>query len=316
MNNLIRLIGRRLIALPLMVLGVTLLVFFIMSLSPIDPAYVALGENATPEMLEQFRVDNGLNDPFFVQYGNYIINMLHGDLGTYGVGSGNLVSTKVFNALPITLGLTFFGLLIAVVFSFPLGVLAALYRDKWPDQLIRVLSVASIATPSFWLAMLLVLAFMGTLPVSGPLPEFTSDPGGWFERMLLPAFALAVPVIGQMTRIVRTSMVEELDRDYVRTALGAGVPKNIVVSRNVLRNALITPVTVLGLRVGYLMGGAVVIEIIFGIQGMGQVLLDGITNNWVFVVQGATLVVAMAFIVVNIIVDLLYLLINPRIRAV
>ncbi|MDO5033866.1 MAG: ABC transporter permease [Actinomycetaceae bacterium] len=316
MNNLIRLIGRRLIALPLMVLGVTLLVSFIMSLSPIDPAYVALGENATPEMLEQFRVDNGLNDPFLVQYGNYIVNMLQGDLGTYGVGSGNLVSTKVFSALPITLGLTFFGLFIAVLFSFPLGILAALYRDKWPDQVIRVLSVASIATPSFWLAMLLVLAFMGVLPVSGPLPEFFSDPGGWFARMLLPAFALAVPVIGQMTRIVRTSMVEELDRDYVRTAIGAGVPKNIVVSRNVLRNALITPVTVLGLRVGYLMGGAVVIEIIFGIRGMGQVLLDGITNNWVFVVQGATLVVAMAFIIVNIIVDLLYVLINPRIRAV
>ncbi|MDO5049092.1 MAG: ABC transporter permease [Actinomycetaceae bacterium] len=316
MNNLIRLIGRRLVALPLMVLGVTLLVFFIMSLSPIDPAYVALGENATPEMLEQFRLDNGLNDPFFVQYGNYIINMLQGDLGTYGVGSGNKVSDKVFAALPITLGLTFFGLFIAVIFSFPLGVVAALYRDKWPDQVIRVLSVASIATPSFWLAMLLVLAFMGILPVSGALPEFTSDPGGWFARMLLPAFALAVPVIGQMTRIVRTSMVEELDRDYVRTALGAGIPKNIVVSRNVLRNALITPVTVLGLRVGYLMGGAVVIEIIFGIRGMGQVLLEGITNNWVFVVQGATLVVAMAFIVVNIIVDLLYVLINPRIRAV
>lgn len=316
MNNLIRLIGRRLIALPLMVLGVTLLVFFIMSLSPIDPAYVALGENATPEMLQQFRVDNGLNDPFFVQYGHYIVNMLHGDLGTYGVGRGNLVSTKVFTALPVTLGLTFFGLFIAVIFSFPLGVLAALYRDKWPDQVIRVLSVASIATPSFWLAMLLVLGFMGVLPVSGPLPHFTEHPGGWFLRMLLPAFALAVPVIGQMTRIVRTSMVEELDRDYVRTALGAGVPRKVVVARNVLRNALITPVTVLGLRVGYLMGGAVVIEIIFSIPGMGRVLLDGITNNWVFVVQGATLVVAMAFIVVNIIVDLLYLLINPRIRAV
>ena len=119
-----------------------------------------------------------------------------------------------------------------------------------------------------------------------------------------------------MTRIVRTSMVEELDNDYVRTALGAGIPKHIVVSRNVLRNALITPVTVLGLRVGYLMGGAVVIEIIFNLPGMGRVLIDGITQNWVTVVQGATLVVAIAFIVVNIVVDLLYILINPRIRTV
>lgn len=316
MNNLLRLIGRRLLALPLMVLGVTLLVFFIMALSPIDPAYVAFGENATPEQLENYREVNGLNDPLLVQYWNYLVGVVQGDLGTYGVGTGNQVSDKVFTALPITLGLTFMGLIIAVVISFPLGVLAALYRDRWVDQLIRVLSVAALATPSFWLAILMVLAFMGTLPVSGPLPAFTEDPGGWFMRMLLPALALAVPVIGQMTRVVRTSMVEELDRDYVRTALGAGIPKNVVVARNVLRNALITPVTVLGLRVGYLMGGAVVIEIIFSIPGMGRVLIDGITNNWVFVVQGATLVVAVAFIVVNIIVDLLYVLINPRIRAV
>ncbi|MBM9433514.1 ABC transporter permease [Flaviflexus equikiangi] len=316
MNNLLRLIGRRLVALPLMVLGVTLLVFLIMSLSPIDPAYVAIGENATPEQLENFRQQNGLYDPLIVQYGNYIWNMLQGDLGTYGVGGANTVSDKVFTALPITLGLTFFGLILAVVVAFPLGVLAALYRDRWPDQVIRVISVACLATPSFWLAIMLVLIFLGTLPVSGPLPAFTEDPSGWFMRMLLPALALAVPVIGQMTRVVRTSMVEELDRDYVRTALGAGIPKPVVVGRNVLRNALITPVTVLGLRVGYLMGGAVVIEIIFGIHGMGRVLVDGITNNWVTVVQGATLVVAVAFIIVNIVVDLLYVLINPRIRAV
>ena len=134
--------------------------------------------------------------------------------------------------------------------------------------------------------------------------------------MLLPAVSLAVPVIGQMTRIVRTSMVEELDSDYVRTAIGAGIPRSVVVSRNVLRNALITPVTVLGLRVGYLIGGAVVIEIIFNLQGMGRVLIDGITNSWVSVVQGSALVVAISFILVNIIVDVLYVLINPRIRAV
>lgn len=299
-----------------MVLGVTLLVFFIMALSPIDPAYVAFGENATPEQLENYRIENGLYDPLIVQYWNYLVGMVQGDLGTYGVGTDNLVSDKVFAALPTTLGLTFFGLFLAVIVAFPLGVLAAIYRDKWIDQVIRVVSVACLATPSFWLAIMLVLIFMGTLPVSGALPAFSEDPGGWLLRMLLPALALAVPVIGQMTRVVRTSMVEELDRDYVRTALGAGIPKPVVVGRNVLRNALITPVTVLGLRVGYLMGGAVVIEIIFSINGMGRVLIDGITNNWVMVVQGATLVVAVAFIIVNIVVDLLYVLINPRIRAV
>ena len=318
MNNLLRLIGRRLVALPIMVVGVSFLVFFIMSLSPIDPAYSALGETATPEALEEYRVQHGLNDPFFVQYGHYLWNMLHGDLGTYGVGTSNHVTDLVAQALPITLQLTFLGLFFAVIIAFPLGVLAALYRDRWPDQVIRVFSVIGIGTPSFWLAALLVLAFLHSpLKVSGEVPALTVNPTGWFLRMLLPAIALAVPVIGQMTRVVRTSMVEELDRDYVRTAVGAGIPKSIVVARNVLRNALITPVTVLGLRVGYLMGGAVVIEIIFSINGMGKaVLLKGIQENWVTLVQGGALVVAIAFIIVNIIVDVLYLLINPRIRSV
>ena len=316
MNNLLRLIGRRLVALPIMVVGVSFLVFSIMWLSPVDPAYSALGETATPEALEEYRVQHGLNDSFFVQYGRYLWNMLHGDLGTYGVGTSNHVSDLVAQALPVTLQLTFLGLLFAVLLSFPLGVLAALYRDRWPDQVIRVFSVIGIGTPSFWLAALMVLGFVGTLPVSGPLPALTEDPSGWFLRMLLPSIALAVPVVGQMTRVVRTSMVEELDRDYVRTAIGGGIPKRIVVARNVLRNALITPVTVLGLRIGYLMGGAVVIEIIFSIDGMGKVLLKGIQENWVTLVQGGALVVAIAFIVVNIIVDMLYLLINPRIRSV
>ncbi len=317
MNNLLRLLGRRLIALPIMVIGVTLLVFFIMSLSPIDPAYTALGEYATPEALDEFRAAHGLHDPFFVQYGHYVINMFQGDLGIYGVGETNRVSDMVMGALPVTLSLTFYGLIIAILLAFPLGIIAAIYRDRWPDQVIRVLSVIFIGTPSFWLASLLVLAFVGgSLPVSGDLPSMTDNFSGWFLRMLLPAISLAIPVIGQMTRVVRTSMVEELDRDYVRTALGAGVPRSVVIGRNVLRNALITPVTVLGLRVGYLMGGAVVIEIIFGLQGMGKVLILGIQNNWVNLVQGGALVVAIAFIIVNIIVDMLYLLINPRIRSV
>lgn len=315
MNTLINLIGRRLAVLPLMILGVSFLVFVIMLMSPIDPAYSALGENATDAQREAFRELYGLNDPWFIQFVNYIWGMLHGDLGAYGQAQAS-VTTRILEALPVTMQLTFLGLFFAVLMAFPLGVIAAIFRDGLPDQLIRLLSVATIATPSFWFGMLLVLAFLGTLPVSGALPAFSEDPAGWFMRMLLPAVALATPVIGQMTRVVRTSMVEELERDYVRTAIGAGIPRNIVIARNVLRNALITPVTVLGLRVGYLMGGAVVIEVIFNLRGMGRVLIEGIQNNYVTLVQGATLVVAVSFIIINIIVDMLYILINPRIRAV
>lgn len=321
MSHLVRLIGRRLISLPFMILGAALLVFVIMSFSPTDPARRALGPSASVQALENYREANGLNDPLLQRYFSFIAGWFRGDLGTT---SGNVPVTEVVaQAFPITLQLTFLGLLIAIVISAVLGVLAALFRDGWVDQLIRVFSIASLATPSFWLAILMI-QWLGEIPggwgffpalVSRWVP-LTEDPATWARNIALPALALGIPVAGSLIRVVRTAMVEELDRDYVRTAIGAGVPYPIVVSRNVLRNALITPVTVLGLRVGYLMGGAVIIEIIFNIQAMGQLILDGVTRNDVFLVQGVTLVVAVAFIVVNIVVDVLYVLINPRIRSI
>lgn len=318
MSNTLRLIGRRLLQLPFMILGITFLVFFVMSFSPVDPARTALGETASPEALEAYREQYGLDQPLLVRYLTFLGGLLQGNLGTYSARSLPVID-EVVRAFPVTLALTFLGLVIAVIFAFVLGVLAAVYRDRWPDQLIRIIGVASLSTPSFWLAILLIQLFtlgLDVLPASGPLPDFWADPSGWLARMALPAIALAVPVIGQLSRVVRTSMVEELDRDYVRTALGAGIPRSIVVGRNVLRNALITPVTVLGLRIGYLIGGAVVIEIIFAIPGMGTLILNGVTNNEPNLVQGVTLAVSLAFVVINIIVDLLYVLINPRIRAV
>ena len=301
-----------------MIIGVTILVFFIMALSPIDQAYSVLGENATEAQAQAYREEHGLNDPVIVQYGRFMAGLVTGDLGSYGANSAS-VAQRVAEALPVTLQLTFLGLIIAVFFAVILGVISALDRDKWPDQVIRIFSIACIATPSFWLAVLLILLFSSTLhmlPASGKLPDFFVDPQGWLARMALPAFSLAVPVTGQLTRVVRTSMVEELDKDYVRTALGAGIPKGVVVARNVLRNALITPVTVLGLRIGYLIGGAVIIEVIFNLPGMGMAILSGIQSNYVMLVQGVVLCVAVAFIVINIIVDMLYILIDPRIRTV
>ncbi|MEL4506125.1 ABC transporter permease [Luteococcus sp. H138] len=321
MSTLLRLIGRRLLALPAMVLGVTFLVFFVMSFSPADPARLALGESASAEALASYRAEHGLDDPLLVRYLHFLGNLLHGDLG---ISAGNVPVTQfVAKAFPITLQLTLLGLVIAVVLALLFGVLAALFRDRWPDQLIRVVSIACLATPSFWLAILLI-QWLSTVPggaglypavVSQWVP-FAENPAIWLNNISLPAFALGVPVAGSLTRVVRTSMVEELDRDYVRTAIGAGIPKHVVIARNVLRNALITPITVLGLRVGYLMGGAVIIEIIFNIQAMGQLILDGVTRNDVFLVQGVTLTVAIAFIIINILVDMLYVLVNPRIRTV
>lgn len=318
MNNLVRLIGRRLIALPIMVIGVTILVFFITSLSPINQAYSVLGENATPEQVQQYTEEHGLDDPIVVQYFRYLGDLCHGDLGVYGATKVS-VAEKIGQALPVTLELTFAGLVIALILSVVLGVISALYRDRWPDQVIRIFSIVCLAMPSFWLAVLLILLFssnLGLLPASGALPSFFSDPGGWCARMALPAFALAVPVAGQMIRVIRTSMVEELDKDYVRTARGFGIPMGTVVAKNVLRNALISPVTVLGLKIAHLIGGAVVIEVIFNLPGMGMLILQGIQANYITLIQGVVLVVALAFIIINIIVDMLYVLIDPRIRTV
>ena len=318
MNNLVRLIGRRLIALPIRVIGVTILVFFITSLSPINQAYSVLGENATPEQVQQYTEEHGLDDPIVVQYFRYLGDLCHGDLGVYGATKVS-VAEKIGQARPVTLELTFAGLVIALILSVVLGVISALYRDRWPDQVIRIFSIVCLAMPSFWRAVLLILLFssnLGLLPASGALPPFFSDPAGWCARMALPAFALAVPVAGQMIRVIRTSMVEELDKDYVRTARGFGIPMGTVVAKNVLRNALISPVTVLGLKIAHLIGGAVVIEVIFNLPGMGMLILQGIQANYITLIQGVVLVVALAFIIINIIVDMLYVLIDPRIRTV
>ena len=172
--------------------------------------------------------------------------------------------------------------------------------------------------PSFWLAILLIQQFALTWPIF-PTGGYTSPQdsfGGWLQSMFLPALALAVPVAASLTRVVRTSMVEELDRDYVRTAIGSGLPRSVVIGRNVFRNALITPITVLGLRVGYLLGGAIVIEVIFDLPGMGQLILNGVTAGDTNLVQGVTITIALTFVIVNTIVDLLYLVVNPRIRTV
>ncbi len=301
-----------------MILGVTLLVFVVLQFAPGDRAVAALGEGASQQALDQYREANGLNDPLFIQYFTYLGKLLTGDFGTT-LPPAKPVTEVIASAFPVTLQLTFLGVIIAVVISLIFGVLAALYRDTWVDQAIRVFSVAAIATPSFWLGILLIQWFaLGSnswFP-SGGLADPDEGFVGWLQSMTLPAIALAIPVSASLIRVVRTSMVEELDRDYVRTAIGNGVPYTTVVSKNVLRNALVTPVTVLGLRIGYLLGGAVVIEMIFSLPGMGQQILNGITNSDTNLVQGVVLVIAVTFVIVNILVDLLYLLINPRIRTV
>ncbi|GAA4076970.1 MULTISPECIES: ABC transporter permease [Actinomadura] len=310
------LVQRTLILIPLL-LGVSLLVFIVMRFSDSKPEYAYFqGANPTQEQIRAFQEENGLLDPLPLRYVRFVGDLVQGDMGT-SVLTKAPVRDSVLTALPLTLQLTLYGVLIAVVLSLVLGVTAALFRDRWPDQAIRLVSLFGVAAPAFWLALLMIqyLAVdLGWFPTGGYINP-VDGLGGWLRSLTLPAFALSLPVAAYLTRVIRTSMVEELDRDYVRTAIGSGLPPIVVVGRNVLRNALITPLTVLGLRVGYLLGGAVVIETIFALPGMGQLMINGVRNGDPAVVQGVVLTIATGFVVLNLVIDILYLLVNPRLRS-
>ncbi|WP_316773294.1 ABC transporter permease [Streptomyces sasae] len=316
MAAVLRILLRRVALLVPLLLGIVLFVFLVMRFSDVDPASAFFqGANPTPQQLHAFRERNGLLDPLPVRYVHFVGDLLHGDLGTSAL-TRTPVLDQVLTALPLTLQLTFLGLGIAVVLSLLGGVTAAIHRDRWPDQVIRALSLVGVAAPAFWLALLMIQYLAvdrGWFPSGGYInPEDSVT--GWLRTMALPALALSLPVAAQLTRIVRTSVVEELDRDYVRTAIGSGLPPHVVVGRNVLRNALVNPLTVLGLRVGYLLGGAVVIETVFALPGMGKLMIDAVQNGDPAVVQGVVLTTATGFVVVNLVIDILCLLVNPRLR--
>lgn len=319
MAQFVRLIVQRILLLIPLLLGVILFVFLIMQFSGADPAIAALagqGGNPTPAQIAAFRHANGLDQPLLVQYFFFVRNIFRGDFG-YSLLNHQPVIQIIGTALPLTLQLTAIGIVVAIILAVVLGVTGALYRDRWPDKVIRVLTLAFIAAPSFWVALLFIQAFSVNLKIFPPsgYANPAEGLGPFFLYMTLPAISLALPISGALSRIVRTSMVEELDRDYVRTAMGNGIPRVVVITRNVLRNALINPMTVLGLQIGALIGGAVIIETTFAMPGMGQTIINAVINSDPFVVQGVVIVIAIGFLVVNLIVDILYLVVNPRLRS-
>jgi peptide/nickel transport system permease protein len=317
MRTVLALIARRLVTLIPLMLGIIAFIFVVLALSPNSAAIASLGENASQAQIAAFNHAHGLDRALPVRYISYLGGMLHGDLGTT-FALNQPVGSIIGQALPVTLQLTLLGIAGAVIVALVLGVLGALYRDRWPDQLSRTLSMAGIAIPSFWLAILLIqrLSTIG----GGPFPSgryvspSTSLPQ-WFMSMALPAVSLAVPVGCSLARVVRTSMVEELDKDYVRTAVGAGLPPAVVIGRNVLRNALVTPVTALGLQIGYLIGGSVIIEAVFSLPGMGTEIMTAVQQNDTGLARGVVITIALGFVIVNLAVDILHLTINPRLRG-
>lgn len=298
---------RVLLMLPTILLT-TLVVFLMLQLIPGDPASIYLGENqATPERLEQIREQLGLNRPLFVQYGDFVLRAARGDLGR-SVQTNRPVIQEITDRLPNTMILAVSSMALAIIFGITLGMLAGLNQNSWLDTILMLAALAGVSIPVFWLGLLLILLFavqLGWLPATGQ--------GGW-NSLILPAVTLAALSTATLARLVRASMIEVLNQDYLQTSRAKGLQQVAIVLRHALPNALIPVVTVIGLQFGNLLSGAVITETVFARSGLGKLVVDSIQNKDLPTVQGVILVLATIYVVVNFVVDLSYAVIDPRIR--
>ncbi len=308
----------RQVALGLPVLWVVVsAVFLLIHLVPGDPVVQMLGEGATASDISSLRHQYGLDAPLPQQYWSYWRGLAHADLGQ-SVRLHDSVTHLILQRYPYTLALTAASLLLGVLFAVPAGVVSALGRDRWPDRSLGVLSLAGLSLPNFALGPILILVFsirLGWLPVSGAGAP-GEGMGGFLLHLLLPAFTLGLSLAAILTRIVRTSMLEELGQDYIRTARAKGLPERAVVLRHALPNALVPVLTILGLQFGSLLAGAIVTETIFSWPGIGRLTISAISNRDYALVQGSLLAVGLTYVLVNLLTDLAYTLVNPRLRSV
>jgi ABC-type dipeptide/oligopeptide/nickel transport system permease component len=299
-------ITRALYTLPVLWLVVSV-VFLLIHLVPGDPILQMLGEGAPATDIAAVRHAYGLDVPLGQQYVHYWKGVLHGDLGP-SFRFNQSVSALIAQRYPYTLQLTIASLLVAILISIPAGVRSAQRRGRWDDKLLSVVSLFGLSFPNFALGPILILFFaikLGLLPVSG---------AGGLEHLVLPAITMGGALAAILTRMVRTSMLEELGHDYIRTARAKGLPERTVVYRHALRNAMLPILTVLGLQFGALLAGAIVTEKIFSWPGIGRLTIDAIGNRDYFLVQGCILAIGLTYVLVNLLTDLLYSVVNPRIR--
>jgi peptide/nickel transport system permease protein len=334
----VRYIGRRILLMVVAALGVTLISFVISHAVPADPIVSNLGQQASqrPEIVAAFKAKWGLDKPLYQQYFNFLGNLAHGDLGT-SINTRRPIATDVSQFLPATVELSTVSILFALIIGLPLGVLAALYRDGPIDHLARLLSLVGVSIPIFWLAAVSLVIFYATLQIAvgpgrlGPQVQPPPATTGFLtidalvagdlaafrsavEHLMLPALVLGSSVMGLITRVTRSSMLEVLGQDYVRTARAKGLVEQLVIRRHALRNALVPTVTVLGLAYGSLLSGAVMTETIFAWPGLGRYAYQSAVSNDFPAIMGVTFVIALIYIVVNLLVDLAYAMLDPQIR--
>ena len=301
-------IAKRLVAMVPVLLGVTLVIYLIMSMAPGDPAKVILGEQATPEQIAELRAEMGLDDPVLVQYGRYVLGLLQGDMDE-SYNSGLPCNVEIFARFPNTLRLTITAMSIAVVLALPIGIVAAVKQNSIFDGVSMFVALIGLSMPVFWLGLLLILFFslrLGWFPSSGA--------ESW-KSLVLPAVTLGFQQMASIARVTRSSMLEVIRSDYIRTARAKGVAESKVITKHALKNALIPTVTVIGLNFGGMLGGSVMTESVFAWPGIGRLMVQSINKRDIPMVLGCTIMFSVSASVVNLLVDVLYGFIDPRIKS-
>ena len=305
---MLQLIGKRLLASIPVLWGVTTLVFLAIHLLPGDPAELMLAESGgSAESIAYLRTQLGLDDPLYVQYGRFLLNTLRGDLGR-SIFTNRPVLQTILEQLPSTIELALAAMLVAIALGTGLGILAALNHNSWLDNACMAIAVAGVSVPIFWSGLLLILLFSSTLhwlPATGQ---------GGLRHLLLPAVVLGFASSGTIARLVRSSLLEVLYKEYITTARAKGLSERLILTHHALKNALIPVITVVGLQFGFLLGGAVVTETVFSRQGIGGLIVDAILWKDFPLVQGGVLLAAVTYTLVNLLVDISYAFTDPRIR--
>ena len=306
---MLKYIIRRLLLLVPVMLGVSVIVFSLLYFTPGDPVRNKLGTNASPVEVERLREKMGLNDPFLVQFGRYLKNIVfHGSLGESYITEQPVV-LEIAARVSATVRLAISATIVAIIFGIPLGIVSAIKQYSVFDHITMIFALIGLSMPVFWLGLLMILLF------SVKLGWFPSSGFSGLKYMVLPAMALGAQSIAVLTRMTRSSMLETIRQDYIRTARAKGQREKVVVFKHALGNSLIPVITIIGIQFGQLMGGAVMTEIIFSIPGIGRIMIDSIKLRDVPVVLGCVLFVAVTFAIVNLIVDILYTYVDPRIKT-
>jgi peptide/nickel transport system permease protein len=314
-HPVVRFLARRLAYSLVVLVGVLIVVFALVHLVPGDPVRIALGTRYTPEAYEALRSASGLDRPIVVQFFGYLGSAFTGDLGV-SFRNGDPVTVMLLERLPATISLGVAGILIALLIALPAGIWSALHEGKLSDAIVRVTSQFGVSIPDFWMGILLIALFastLGWLPTSGYRPLF-DDPTGWLRHIILPALTVGLVAGAIMTRYIRSAVLEVAAMGYVRTARSKGLPPRVVTFRHTVRNALIPVLTITGIQLATILGGVIVVEVVFAWPGLGRLVFHAVAARDYPVIQGAVLLIAALFLLINLIVDVLYALVDPRIR--